>query len=107
MSSDSTAEPPLVRAIFPDLARELVALLEAEGEHELACSARDLRLVGTCGCGTDGCRSFRTGTHPAGQPYGPGHRTVSLSPEVGMLILDVVDERIMYVEVLGLPGPQP
>ncbi|WP_228539748.1 hypothetical protein [Nocardia sp. XZ_19_385] len=79
---------------------ELAALLAAEGEPELAGSAWDLRLVGECGCDTEECQSFRTEEHPAGQPYGPGHRTISLSPEQGMLTLDVVDERIMYVEVL-------
>ncbi len=32
--------------------------------------------------------------------YGPGHRNVPLTPQDGMLILDVVDEKIAAVEVL-------
>ena len=32
--------------------------------------------------------------------YGAGHRNVALTPARGMLILDVVDERIAAVEVL-------
>ncbi|MFI9363863.1 hypothetical protein ACIG5E_22845 [Kitasatospora sp. NPDC053057] len=91
---------PLVREVFPDLVRELTALLEAAGEPELAAGARDLRLVADCGCGDDFCQSFRTEPHRAGQPYGPGHRCVPLLPAEGTLILDVVDGRIMYVEVL-------
>lgn len=65
------AEHPLVREVFPELAAELVALLEEEGERELAICARDLRLVADCGCGDDFCQSFYAGAHPRGQPYGP------------------------------------
>ncbi|MGA5820121.1 hypothetical protein ACPC54_19920 [Kitasatospora sp. NPDC094028] len=93
-------EHPLVREVFPDLVRELIALLEAEGERELAVCARDLRLVAECGCGDDFCQSFRTAPHEGGTPYGPGHRCLPLLPATGDLLLDVVDGRIVYVEVL-------
>ncbi|MET7688434.1 hypothetical protein ABZT06_10710 [Streptomyces sp. NPDC005483] len=96
-------EPPLVREVFPDLVDELAALLEAEGERDLAVCVRDVRLVGECGCGDDFCQSIRTADHPRGQPFGPGHRCVPLLPSSGELILDVVDGRIMYVEILGRP----
>jgi len=36
-------------------------------------------------------------------PFGPGHRCVPLLPSSGDLILDVVDGRIMYIEILGRP----
>ncbi|MFF4350153.1 hypothetical protein [Streptomyces sp. NPDC001530] len=94
---------PLVRDVFPDLVAELTTLLEDEGERELAVSARDLRLVGECGCGDDFCQSLRTADHPQGQPYGTGHRCVPLLPSEGMLCLDVVDGRIMYIEVIDRP----
>ncbi|WP_326590931.1 hypothetical protein [Streptomyces sp. NBC_01294] len=96
-------DAPLVRDVFPDLTAELVRLLEEEGERELAISAHDLRMVGVCGCGDDFCQSIRTDPHPPGTPYGPGHRNVPLLPERGMLILDVVDGRIVYVEILDRP----
>ncbi|MEE1754436.1 hypothetical protein [Streptomyces sp. SP18CS02] len=103
---------PLIRDVFPDLIAELTALLEVEGERELALCAWDLRLVDQCGCGDDFCQSIRTADHPQGQPYGPGHRCVPLLPSKGMLTLDVVDGRIMYIEVLDRPpmhrqGAQP
>ncbi|MER7180307.1 hypothetical protein ABT404_12635 [Streptomyces hyaluromycini] len=103
---------PLIRDVYPDLIAELTALLEDEGEHELAVCAWDLRLVDVCGCGDDFCQSIQTADHPRGQPYGPGHRCVPLSPSKGMLILDIVDGRIMYVEILDRPpmhrhGAQP
>ncbi|MEU1165130.1 hypothetical protein ABZ372_33290 [Streptomyces sp. NPDC005921] len=94
---------PLVRNVFPDLITELTALLEDEGERELAICAWDLRLVDECGCGDDFCQSIQTADHPQGQPYGPGHRCVPLSPSKGMLILDIVDARIMYIEILDRP----
>ncbi|MEV0760576.1 hypothetical protein [Nocardia sp. NPDC050435] len=91
---------PLLREVFPDLAAELSTLLTAEGETELAISVHDLRLVDECRCEDDFCQSLRTADHPAGEPYPAGHRTLALSPAAGMLTLDVVDGRIMYVEVL-------
>ncbi|MDD9381371.1 hypothetical protein M8Z33_32915 [Streptomyces sp. ZAF1911] len=96
-------DAPLVREVFPELASELVKLLDAEGEHALALCAHDLRIVADCGCGDDFCQSFRTHPHPPGTPYGPGHRTVPLLPERGMLIVDAVDGRIVYVEILDRP----
>ncbi|MFF7457134.1 hypothetical protein [Kitasatospora sp. NPDC008115] len=97
---------PFVRDIFPDLVAELAALLEDEGEHGLAVHVRDIRLVAECGCGDDFCQSLRTGHHLPERPFGEGHRCVELSPSTGMLVLDVVDERIAYIEVLGRP-PMP
>ncbi|MFF7880696.1 hypothetical protein ACH40F_09580 [Streptomyces sp. NPDC020794] len=96
-------EHPLVRDVFPDLVAELATLLEEEGERELAIRVRDVRLVGECGCGDDFCQSIQTADHPQGQPYGPGHRCVPLMPSKGMLILDVVDGRIMYIEIIDRP----
>lgn len=92
---------PLVRERFPELVNELVTLLAEDGENELATAARDLRWVAPCDCGDDCCQIFATEPHPDGQPFGPGHRCVPLSPTEGMLVLDVVNGRIMYVEVLG------
>ncbi|GAA1677222.1 hypothetical protein GCM10009830_25170 [Glycomyces endophyticus] len=96
-------EGPLLREVYPDLVEELVRLLEGEGERYLSITVRDLRIVAECGCRDDYCQSVRTAPHPAGQPYGPGHRNVLLDPDEGMLVLDVLDERIVYVEILFRP----
>ncbi|GAB2844901.1 hypothetical protein GCM10022221_50250 [Actinocorallia aurea] len=98
-------EHPLLREVHPDLVAELTALLEAEGEHALALQTGGLRLYGHCGCGDDFCQSLRTAPRPPG-PYGPGHRNVTLTPTSGDLILDVVDDHILYIEILNDP-PQP
>jgi hypothetical protein len=94
---------PLLRLVFPDLVAELIALLEVEGECELALCAWDLRLFGECGCRDDFCQSLRTADHPEGQPYGEGHRCLPLVPSSGMVNLDVVHGRIVYVEILDRP----
>ncbi|MEU5153718.1 hypothetical protein [Glycomyces sp. NPDC021274] len=96
-------EHPLVRDVYPELVAELARLLEAQGERSLATAVADLRLVAECGCKDDYCQSFRTAEHPPGTPYGPGHRNILLNPETGDLVLDVVHERIVYVEILDRP----
>lgn len=94
---------PLVRDKWPDLAAELVSALREEGEDDLARQVATIRVVEQCGCGDDVCRSFYTAPKPDGA-YGPGHRNVGLSPsKPGYLILDVVDDVVMYVEVLHRP----
>ena len=93
---------PLLRELAPNFANELAALLRAADEPRLADQVPALRVVGRCRCGDDFCASFYTAPPPAGA-YGPGLRNVPLNPETGMVILDVVDERIMQVEVLYNP----
>ncbi|MFD8323915.1 hypothetical protein [Kitasatospora purpeofusca] len=97
----------LVRDVYPDLVAELTLLLEGEGELDLAGCVQTVRLVGMCDCGDDFCQSIRTAVHPPGQPYGVGHRCVPLLPSKGMVALDVVDGRIMYIEVLDRPPLRP
>ncbi|MCX4750298.1 hypothetical protein OG455_33115 [Kitasatospora sp. NBC_01287] len=93
-------ESPLLRDVFPDLVAELSALLAAQGERESAITVLDVRLVRECGCASDPCQSLWTADHPAGQPFGAGYRCVPLLTDSGMLNLDVVDGRIVYIEVL-------
>ncbi|AWS47813.1 hypothetical protein [Streptosporangium sp. 'caverna'] len=103
----SKTERPLVRELFPDLVADLIACLREEGEEDLAISAWDIRFYEECGCGDDFCQSFRTAERPDGA-YGPGHRCVPLISPKGDLILDVVEGRIMFVEVLHYPKlPRP
>jgi hypothetical protein len=96
-------EPPLVSATRPHLAAELVTALREEGENALADRVDTLHLLQECGCDDECCQSFFTTSESTGA-CGPGHRTVGLSPsKPGYLILDVVDDAIMYVEVLLRP----
>ncbi len=96
MNDEST---PALADVLPDLAEELEVLLKGQGEGELADQVTGLRIVDRCRCQDDFCATFYVLPKPHGS-YGPGHRNVSLSPEKGMLILDVVNERIAGIEVL-------
>lgn len=100
---NAEGEPaPLLRDIHPEFSTELISLLEAEGHTDLAICAYDLRIVARCSCTDDFCQSFRTAPRPEGA-YGPGHRNISLFPDRGMIVLDAVNSRIMFVEVLYRP----
>jgi hypothetical protein len=84
---------------LPALSDELEKLLREANEFALADQVKDLEIVDKCRCGDDFCSSIYTAPKPSGK-WGPSHRNVSLHPSEGMLILDVVEERISYIEVL-------
>lgn len=94
-----TNAPKLLIDLFPELAAELEQLLLEQGEADLARQIPTLGVIDRCHCGDDFCGTFYVLPKPKGA-YGPDHRNVSLEPKEGMLILDVVRERIAAVEVL-------
>jgi len=89
----------LLTAALPDLTQELYRLLEDAGEEQLGSQLQNLRIVDRCRCSDDFCSTFYVQPKPKGS-YGPMHRNVPLTPERGMLILDVVEDKIVAVEVL-------
>ena len=84
---------------LPDLSRELIELLLTAREPSLVAQIDDLEIVAKCSCSDDFCASFYTAPKPVGS-YGPTHRNLDLGPAKGMIILDLVDDRIVHVEVL-------
>lgn len=85
---------------WPVLASEIRDALLSEGEGTLADHVDALLVTSRCECGDTFCQSFYTERKPDGA-YGPGHRSVPLRPPHSWtLILDVVDDRIVHVEVL-------
>lgn len=90
---------PLLTEVLPELAQELETLLAAEGELELAAQVSQLCVVDRCRCRDNFCATFYTVPRPNGS-WRDGHRNVVLGPDSGMLILDVVEERVACVEVL-------
>jgi hypothetical protein len=92
-------KPMLLTETLPSFAAELEELLKKEGHAELAAQVSGLKIVDRCRCGDDFCASFYTERKPQ-RGYGAGHRCVELEPEAGMLILDVVADKIVHVEVL-------
>lgn len=96
---------PFLHERLPELARELEQNLNAEGENFLAGSIQTLRIHSACECSDITCGSFYTGPRPDGA-FGPGHRNILLDPTKGMMILDVVDDVIRYVELIDRPDIQ-
>ncbi len=69
------------------------------GEPVVTASVCDLDIVARCGCGADYCAGFYTAPKPD-KSYGPKHRGICLEPKEGHIILDLVEDRIMFIEVL-------
>ena len=92
-------QPPLLADAIPELAKELESLLVKTGESNLAAQVQQIQIVDRCRCGDDFCATFYAVPPPKGS-WGVGHRNVSLDCETGMLILDVVDDKITCVEVI-------
>ena len=95
----ATKEGKLLVEMFPELSSELRQLLLDQGESELAAQVPELTVIERCRCGDGFCGMFYVLPKPRGA-YGPEHRNVALTPMNGMLILDVVADKIAAVEVL-------
>ena len=85
--------------LAPEFAEELASLLRAGDEPDLADQILAAMVVEQCRCHDDFCASFYSAPPPRGS-YGAGHRNVRVAPRVGTVILDVVDDRLMHVEIL-------
>ena len=92
-------QPKMLADISPAFAAELTTLLLSSEEPDLAGQVAHLKVLSRCHCGDSFCSTFYTAVPPDGS-YGPKHRNVVLDPAVGMIVLDVVDQKIMCVEVL-------
>lgn len=95
----ATQDHILLRTALPGFCEELEELLERKNESGLASQVANLVIVDRCRCGDDFCGTFYTQPKPNGA-YGAGHRCLELEPTSGMIILDVLGEKIAQVEVL-------
>jgi hypothetical protein len=78
--------------------------LDGLGETQLSAKVESLEVWGRCSCGGDSCSSFYTGPRPKAAWSGEGdHRNIALPVHQGIMILDVVEGEIRYVEVLDRP----
>ena len=90
----ATKEGKLLVDMFPQLSSELRQLLVGQGESKLAAQVPALTVIERCRCGDDFRGMFYVLPKPPGA-YGPDHRNVALWPMNGMLILDVVADKIV------------
>jgi hypothetical protein len=91
--------PGLLVDLLPAFAAELEHALRADRDDDLGEQVGSLLVESLCGCGDDFCSSFYTGARPDGA-WGPSLRSVTPAIATGMVVLDVVDDVIRYVEVL-------
>jgi hypothetical protein len=89
----------LLQDALPELAEELQMLLGNADQAELASQIGSLQIIDRCRCGDDFCGTFYTIPKPKGA-WGVGHETIPLDCEDCYLNVDVVDGKIVSVEVL-------
>jgi hypothetical protein len=88
-----------VREVFPAFVAELEDLCRRAAGVEIADQIAALPVVARCDCGQNNCAHFYTAPPPPGS-YGPGHRSVLLPSKRGLIVLDLVGDRVAAVEVL-------
>jgi hypothetical protein len=89
----------ILREVLPGLATELEALLRSDDESELADQIASLEVVDRCRCDSDSCGTIYNAQKPEGS-WGPNHRNIVLDVPEGMTVVDVVDDRIVSIEIL-------
>ena len=98
-SSKKATVSPLLQDSLPDFADELTSLLRNKNERDLLEQVPLLRLVVRCRCDDDFCATLYTAPKPKGA-YGLNHESLPLDPSSGQLILDLVDRKIVCIEIL-------
>jgi hypothetical protein len=91
----------LMNEVLPGFSRELFDALMTDGDASLTSQVQGLRVVKLCRCNDAFCSSFYAGPRPNGSWSDEGeHSNVMPTMTYGMVVLDVVNGRIRYVEIL-------
>lgn len=88
-----------VNELFPGFVTELEQLVLNSAHPELSFQIRSLPVVARCLCRSKNCAHFYT-EKPAATGYGTGHWTLELNPKRGLIVLDLIEYRIVSIEVL-------
>jgi hypothetical protein len=90
--------PLTLRECLPELAVELESLLRNDNEMEHAVQVQSLEIPDRCRCDSRSCATIYNVPAPDGAWHG-NHRNIILNTD-GLTVLDVVDERIVCIEML-------
>ena len=90
----------LVKNLSESLASDLQTLLLKEGETALSESISSLQIVARCKCEDKKCSSFWTADISIIPTGTDRHRQISLLMDGKCYCLDIVDNKIVYVEVV-------
>lgn len=85
---------------MPEFAQELFCLLQNLGRADLAVQAPTLLLLRGCDCKDPFCSSFHTAPPTEERQE---IESIHLASEAGLVIVDVCNGRIVYVESLYRP----
>ena len=91
--------PLILRGVLPGLARELKVLLRSDDESELADQIDSLEVVDRCRCDSRSCATIYNVQKPE-RAWGPTHRSIVLDVPEGLTVVDVLDEKIVSIEIL-------
>ena len=100
--SASLPLPKTIPEVFPNFHDELREYVEESPRPDLAGQIYSLKILSICECDDTGCATFYTAPKPDGA-WGPHHYNVCLESERGLMVLDVLQENIVAVEILGRP----
>ncbi|HEX9960710.1 MAG TPA: hypothetical protein VGB00_07255 [Pyrinomonadaceae bacterium] len=90
----------ILKEVLPELASELKDLfIQAEKPH-LSEQVDALQIVDRCRCGDSFCATIYTIPKPKGA-WGKNHYTIPLDAEAGMIIVDVLNEKVAEIEILN------
>jgi hypothetical protein len=95
-----------VHELFPAFALELEELSRSAGRPDIATQIRALPVVARCTCGQRSCAHFYTAPPPEGA-YGDDHSNILLPSKRGLVVIDLVGDRVVGVEVLDRPDVTP
>lgn len=88
--------------VLPRTAKIVAALLLEEGYARLCKQMPELMIFEKCSCQSPDCASFYTQPKPEG-PYGPGHWGFTLKSPAGLIVLDILNDKIAFIEILRFP----
>jgi hypothetical protein len=88
-----------IEELFPSFVTELEQLLLNSAHPELSLQIRSLPVVARCLCRSKNCDHFYVEKPPA-TGYGTGHWILELNPKRGLIVLDLIEYRIVGIEVL-------
>ncbi|MGI8467675.1 MAG: hypothetical protein ACR2N3_04410 [Pyrinomonadaceae bacterium] len=90
----------VLKDVLPELSSELKSLFEKEKKSELAEQVDTLQITDRCRCGDDFCATIYTVPKPKGA-WGTNHYTLPLDPEKGMINVDILNGKIVEIEILN------
>jgi hypothetical protein len=97
-----SVRPCTIRELHSGFAQELEIALKAQSRVDLSVQIGELPIVRRCTCGDEDCAHFYTTQRQSGA-FGPAHENFLLQTNSGMVVIDVVQGKIVAVEVLDRP----